>query len=395
LTEIGEGAFKEFAGGSRGDGSSLWYNTGDLIIEGKCPSLQRIGSKAFFYSSQNYDRTYRDGNVPDLSSVDLSELQSLVEIGQRAFEQFFGALTLTGRCPNLIEIGFQAFHFAKNPNNIINIQCISPNGLTFVESTEEGLTNSFLEEAAFSRAFGDVYIDRGRTIVTGGQQNLNPPPRGCGVYTCDAALGDVPLTKALYASINAGEVAGGFNSVTCIPSEEFMDHDAPLSLSERMPNVISIGDRAFFRFNGGGFTFQSLDETYLPRLEHIGVEAFAQFVAPATTSFDMLDFATIQLRGTSSLISIGDSAFSTWNAHFMLLEVECACPNLEVIGELVFATLEYRSNSKITFTNLSRLRTIGASAFANLGSRDAANQHGLFVSGVSPLLTIIGAAAFR
>jgi len=104
LIEIGDKAFKDML-------------DGDLIIEGKCPSLQRIGEFAFL--NINGAAAY---SGPLLSSVTLSELQSLVAIEHRAFNQFGGELSLTGRCPKLTEIGFQAYHTAKNPSNDINIQ---------------------------------------------------------------------------------------------------------------------------------------------------------------------------------------------------------------------------------------------------------------------------------
>jgi hypothetical protein len=157
-----------------------------------------------------------------------------------------------------------------------------------------------------------------------------------------------------------------------------------------MPNLISIGDRAFFRFNGGDFTFRTLDETYLPKLEHIGVEAFAQFVQPAEDRFKI----SIQLNGMPSLISIGASAFSTFIAPFMLLQIECECSNLEAIGRDVFVTFGYGSGSKIAFTDLARLRSIGSNAFYNFGSRNAANIYELVFTGVSPSLTTIGVGAF-
>ena len=206
-------------------------------------------------------------------------------------------------------------------------------------------------------------------------------------YTCDAALGDVPLTKALYASIQAGELADGFDAVTCIPTEAFMDHTTPLSFAAKMPNLISIGDRAFKGFKGGTFAFQALDAAHMPKLEHIGEAAFAEFDPKEVTE------AAITLQGMPSLISIGDGAFATLRASFMVIEVECACSNLEVIGGLAFQTVEYGTGSKITFTDLSRLRTIAPSAFQHFG--DAANNHDLIFTGVSPFLTSIGAGAFR
>ena len=122
-------------------------------------------------------------------------------------------------------------------------------------------------------------------------------------------------------------------------------------------------------------------------MEHIGAEAFAQFDPEEVTE------ATITLQGMPSLITIGDGAFATFKASFMVIEVECACSNLEVIGEFAFQTAEYGNGSKMTFTDLSRLRTIAPSAFRHFG--DAANNHDLILTGVSPLLTSIGAGAFR
>jgi hypothetical protein len=105
-------------------------------------------------------------------------------------------------------------------------------------------------------------------------------------------LGDVPLTKVLYASIQAGgKLADGFAAVTCIPNEAFVDHDTPLSLTEKMPNLVSIGDRAFFNFKGGEFTFTALDDSYLPKLKHIGTKAFAEFDPQKVTA------AVITLHG--------------------------------------------------------------------------------------------------
>jgi hypothetical protein len=208
-------------------------------------------------------------------------------------------------------------------------------------------------------------------------------------YTCDEALGDVPLTKALYASIQAGEPGDGFDAVTCIPTEAFMDHTTPLSFAAKMPNLISISDRAFFRFKGGTFTFQAADASYLPKLEHIGEEAFAQFSPEEVTE------AAVTLQGMPSVVSIGNSAFSTLHAPFLVIQIECACSYLEVIGASAFATRDYGTTSKITFTDLGRLRSIGIAAFLNLGSRSAANVHDVFVSGICPYLTTIGSSAFR
>jgi hypothetical protein len=210
---------------------------------------------------------------------------------------------------------------------------------------------------------------------------------GGGAYTCDAALGDVPLTKARYASIINGTLPEGFEAVTCIPAEAFSDHTTPLSLTEKMPNLISIGDRAFFRFGGGEFSFMALDYSYLPSLEYIGVEAFAEFKTANVTE------AVIRLKGSPSLISIGDSAFSNWDAPFLLLQVECACSRLEVISDLAFSTVQYGSTSSVTLTDLSRLRSIGNGALHQLGN--AVRRHDVVFTGMSPLLTHIGPSAFR
>jgi hypothetical protein len=205
-------------------------------------------------------------------------------------------------------------------------------------------------------------------------------------YTCDATLGDVPLTKASYASMMATG-GDGFAAVTCIPAEEFMDYDAPLSLSAKMPNLISIGDRAFKGFAGGTFAFLALDESYLPRLEHIGVNAFAEFDGEKTTE------ATITLKGVPSLILIEESAFFTLKAPFLQLQVECACSNLEVIHAYAFVTQELKSASKITFTDLSRLQSIGVSVFNPLGSQAVTGTDLIFV-GLSSQLTSIGHSSF-
>jgi hypothetical protein len=157
-----------------------------------------------------------------------------------------------------------------------------------------------------------------------------------------------------------------------------------------MPNLISIGDRAFKGFAGGTFAFLALDESYLPRLEHIGVKAFAEFDGEKMTE------ATITLKGVPSLILIEESAFFIFSALYLLLQVECACSNLEVIGARAFSTYEYGNSSHIKFTDLSRLRIIGDSAFNHLASRgDLTKRHEVELVGVSPLLTNIGSSAFR
>jgi hypothetical protein len=125
-------------------------------------------------------------------------------------------------------------------------------------------------------------------------------------------------------------------------------------------------------------------------LEHIGEEAFAQFVQPAEDRFKI----SIQLNDMPSLISIGASAFSTPIASFMVLQIECECSNLEAIGQDVFVTFGYGSGSKIAFTDLARLRSIGSTAFYNFASRNATNIYELVFTGVSPFLTTIGAGAF-
>jgi hypothetical protein len=357
LSEIGQDAFVNF--------------NGVVIFEGKCPYLKRIGEGAFFQI------------VSPLSKVTLSEMVSLVVIEQWAFRYFQGEIALSGRFELLAGIGFEAFFAAANPLNVINLQCISRNGLPFLDSEldengekEDSLTvpDLTLEEAAFHG-----YV---------GKQNTNPLPPGCGVYTCDAALGDVPLTKALYASIQTGELTDLFAAVTCIPTEAFMEFNSPLSLIEKMPNLISIGDRAFFRFGGGEFSFMALDYSYLPRLEHIGAEAFSQFDSEVTV-------AVIHMQGMPALISIGFNAFQTLIAPFLLLQVECACSNLELIGNTAFSTLEYGNTSFVKFTDLFRLRSIGDSAFHHFASRDSVTKHEVIFIGVSPLLTSIGKTAFR
>jgi hypothetical protein len=369
LTEIGALAFKRLHG--------------DVIIESKCPSLKRIGAEAFHYMP-----------LSTQSRLDLSELQSLVAIGQWTFRRYGGELALTGRGPMLTEIGFQAFTFARNPKNNINLECVSPNGLTWVEREIDRDENEDLPEEV--QSLEQLTLEEAAFYEYLGQQNLLAPPPGCiecwmdsytpaskkctfttttatntaepvytcaapfgnvtltnttteKIYTCDAALGDVPLTKALYLSVQAGgRLAEEFAAVTCIPTEAFVDHDAPLLLNVKMPNLISIGDRSFFRFNGGDFTFEALDESYLPKLEHIGVEAFAQFVQPA----DDRSKISIRLDGMPALISIGTGAFNAPKAPFMLLQIDCACPNLEQIGDTAFSKIEYGIGSKITFTEL-------------------------------------------
>jgi hypothetical protein len=149
--------------------------------------------------------------------------------------------------------------------------------------------------------------------------------------------------------------------------------------------LVSIGDRAFFKFNGGDFSFNS--ESF-PKLEFIGVQAFASFAEPVD---DVL--CVIQLKDMPSLIKIGDLAFNALSAPFMLLQVECACSSLEVIGESAFASREYGSGSKLSFTDLSRLRTIGDFAFYALGNTGPQTE--LEVAGVSPLLREVGNFAFR
>jgi hypothetical protein len=233
LEEIGRAAFQGLEG--------------DVLIEGNCATLLRIGRASFQRA------------ISSLSKVNLSELRSLVTIEHKAFDLFGGAITLTGRFPMLSGIGFQAFSNAANPLNIINLHCISPGGLSFLDSADEavGLEHPTLQEAAFTG-----YV---------GQQDTDRLPRGCGVYTCDPVFGDVPLTKESYASMMAAG-GDGFDAVTCIPTEEFMEYDAPLSLSAKMPNLVNIGDRAFFNFKGSEFAFLALNESYLPRLERIGAE---------------------------------------------------------------------------------------------------------------------------
>lgn len=215
-----------------------------------------------------------------------------------------------------------------------------------------------------------------------------------GAYTCDAALGDVPLTKGRYVSIINGTLPDGFEAVTCIPAEAFIDHTTPLSLTEKMPNLVSIGDRAFKGFAGGTFKFVSLDESYLPKLEHVGVEAFGEFDPAKMTE------AAIVLQNMPSLISIGSNAFANLVAPYLLLNVECACSSLEVIGEYAFASLAYGPTSKIIFTDLSRIQSIGSHAFIGLFGTIESSSHAhsnldLVFTGVSPLLTKIGAKAFR
>jgi hypothetical protein len=237
---------------------------------------------------------------------------------------------------------------------------------------------------------------------------INGLPKACGVYTCDAALGDVPLTQALYVRSLIGalgdfqqqQVLGDWEleltlaEVTCIPTEEFMNYDLPLLLTAKMPNLISIGDRAFKGFAGGTFKFVSLDESYLPKLEHVGVEAFGEFDPAKMTE------AAIVLQNMPSLISIGSNAFANLLAPYLLLNVECACSSLEVIGEYAFASLAYGPTSKIIFTDLSRIQSIGSHAFIGLFGTIGSSSHAysnlyLVFTGVSPLLTKIGAKAFR
>jgi hypothetical protein len=95
-----------------------------------------------------------------------------------------------------------------------------------------------------------------------------------------------------------------------------------------------------------------------------------------------------------ALISIGDRAFFTFSAPFLLLQVECACSNLEVIGTRSFYTLEYGSTSSIILTDLSRLQSVGTFALGQIGT-DATNRHDVVLTGMSPLLSKIGAYAFR
>ena len=94
------------------------------------------------------------------------------------------------------------------------------------------------------------------------------------------------------------------------------------------------------------------------------------------------------------LISIGDSAFQTFQAPFLQLQVECACSRLEVISDFAFATLEFNSTSKISFSNLVRLRSIGFAAFIAKGT-NTLQRHAVEFTGTVPLLTKIGANAFK
>jgi hypothetical protein len=214
-----------------------------------------------------------------------------------------------------------------------------------------------------------------------------------GTYTCDAALGDVPLTKARYASIQAGELADGFAAVTCIPTEAFMDHTTPLSFDAKMPNLISIGDRAFLGFKGGDFIFA---QHSLPKLEHIGVEAFAQFENNEKPSKDLVH--AIRLHDMPSLISVGVRAFQVYQAPYFQLEVNSACPLLEVIGGEAFNTCEYATGSEVILTNLNGLRSVGALAFNQFNCRPRTveeSKFNLVFEGVPLQLATIGSAAFR
>jgi hypothetical protein len=366
-------------------------------------------------------------------------MQSLVAIEQRAFFEFAGEIVLLGQTPMLTQIGFRTFHSAKNPLNVINLECVSLNGLTFLEDMDEDLNEDAL-------AFEYQRLEEIAFRNYNGQQNMDPAPPGCiecwedaytgsekctstttittttalavsttlaaeATYTCDEALGDVPLTKARYASIQAGELRDGFAAVTCIPPEEFAEFDTSLIIGTigswvsgsnigqnsssklgvrgGMPNLVSIGERAFFRFKGDSFHFLH-DDGSLPRLKHIGAEAFAEF------DFNSVTRAVIKMKGLPSLLSIGDRAFQTFNAYFMLLEVECACSNLEVIGDAAFTTVALANTSRISFSDLSRLRFIGASAFHGLSDGSLTERHhSVILKGVTPLLTIIGTNAFR
>jgi serine/threonine protein kinase len=145
LMEIGKSAFEGLQG--------------DVIIEGKCRSLKRIGEEAFHYI------------LPTLSRVALSDMHSLMAIDRMAFDRFKGELALSGKCPMFTGIGFRMLADAANPLNRINLECVSPNGLTYLQGTKTG-DEEFLLATGFTlkTAVFDLY---------GGQQNMDPPPPGC------------------------------------------------------------------------------------------------------------------------------------------------------------------------------------------------------------------------
>ena len=260
---------------------SVEYNAfqsfkGTLVITGEYPSLETVGSYAFF-SAGNTDSAIAFGDLPLLKTIETF-----------AFRSFTGTLAITGEYPALETVGEWSFHSAGTADSTVDLSSLNSTNLEKIHYD------------AFELFKGSVTLPTGpfpNYIGCARMYGMTPDP--------DVVLhapSQIPLTKTLYDAAVAigGRGIASFSNVTCIPDGEFRDYvGGNITLDIGMESLQSIGETAFQMFQGtlaisgeypaletvGRLAFQSAGNTEsaisfsgLPSLKTIETRAFFFFL---------------------------------------------------------------------------------------------------------------------
>lgn len=129
---------------------------GTLTLRNAFPRLKEIGANAFFGA----------GDFASLVALDGAAVAALEKVGNDAFQTFAGKVAITGAFPNLTAINAGAFYGAANNNNLVAIRC---RGGTWEVGSE-----------AFA-AFHGVHNATGENCSCSAPCNPSPPPSPPGV----------------------------------------------------------------------------------------------------------------------------------------------------------------------------------------------------------------------
>lgn len=306
-----------------------------LIIHGVFPLLTAIGDSAFQGA----------GNGPD-SKVELAGLPMLTDIEERAFQSFYGKLSISGAFHRLESIEKLAFSNPRNSAFNIAIGCRSPSGLNIHSDAFDGFNVNGLGNGVRDAAGESV---------------------GCG--SCPDGTSNA-LTRTLY---EAGDPTKYANA-TCILDKAFNYYNGNVTLDGGLAHLVSIGERAF-AFLKGTLTFSGS----FPQLAYIGKNAFDRVGHPSTSNSKV----ELVASAVPMLTTIERHAFHGFRG---VVTLTGGFLHLAKVGGSSFEST-YNTQSHVELIDLPKLSTIGEDAFENFGGL-------LTVRGNFPLLTRIESGAF-
>lgn len=306
-----------------------------LIIHGVFPLLTAIGDSAFQGA----------GNGPD-SKVELAGLPKLTDIEERAFQSFYGKLSISGAFHRLESIEKLAFSNPRNSAFNIAIGCRSPSGLNIHADAFDGFNVNGLGNGVRDAAGESV---------------------GCG--SCPDGTSNA-LTRTLY---EAGDPTKYANA-TCILDKAFNYYNGNVTLDGGLAHLVSIGERAF-AFLKGTLTFSGS----FPQLAYIGKNAFDRVGHPSTSNSKV----ELVASAVPMLTTIERHAFHGFRG---VVTLTGGFPHLAKVGGSSFEST-YNTQSHVELIDLPKLSTIGEEAFENFGGL-------LTVRGNFPLLSRIESGAF-